>query len=206
MASDINLLNKSFGNLTVIERLPNRKSQRRWKCLCKCGATSEVSTGELNRGRTNSCGCSLVTHGKSKTPTWYSWCQMRQRCDNPNNKNYYHYGGRGIAYAPEWKSFEQFVADMGMAHKGMTLDRIDCDQGYSKNNCRWVTKQEQQRNKRTSRWFTYNGETKLLCDWEKLLGRSKGYLTKRLKRMTFIEAMTTPNRYNSLPEPPKEDE
>jgi hypothetical protein len=73
---------------------------------------------------------------------------MKQRCDNPNNTDYADYGGRGIVYCPAWKDFKNFSADMGRRPEGLSLERIDNAKGYSKDNCKWATQQEQCNNRR----------------------------------------------------------
>lgn len=72
---------------------------------------------------------------------------MKQRCENPKNTSYYHYGNRGIGFEPSWGSFEHFLNDMGERPIGMTLDRINPELGYSKDNCRWTTPKEQANNR-----------------------------------------------------------
>jgi hypothetical protein len=210
MAKPIDLSNRKFGKLIAVEKSHSGKYGMVWRCKCECGAIHHASAAELSRNRVQSCGCSQIKHFQSHTKTWRIWVQMRQRCDNERNKNYLHYGKRGIYYSPQWQDFINFVADMGECPAGMSLERIDNDKGYSKENCKWATSFQQSRNKRTNKFYTYNGERLCLRDWEKKLGASKGYLTKRLKRMSFIQAITTPNRYNKaksmpLPEPPKEE-
>lgn len=79
---------------------------------------------------------------------YHSWNNMKNRCKNPNSKAYKNYGGRGITYDKKWEDFREFYKDMGKRPLNTTLDRIDVDKGYCKENCRWATKEEQQRNQR----------------------------------------------------------
>lgn len=83
-----------------------------------------------------------------KTKTYNSFRGMRERCNNPNNKEFIRYGGRGIAVCDRWESFKNFLEDMGERPDGTTLDRIDNNKGYYKENCRWVDMTTQARNQR----------------------------------------------------------
>lgn len=84
----------------------------------------------------------------SRTPTWYSWYNMRKRCREVNSPDYARYGGRGIKVCKRWnESFLAFLKDMGERPPGMTLDRKDNDKGYTKKNCRWATQKEQVANR-----------------------------------------------------------
>lgn len=97
------------------------------------------------------------THGHSRarkgnpTPTYKAWQGMWERCTKPQHKSYPRYGGRGITIAPEWSSFERFLSDMGERPPGLSLDRIDNDGPYSKDNCRWATRLEQVRSRSSTK-------------------------------------------------------
>jgi hypothetical protein len=96
---------------------------------------------------------------------------MKDRCNNPNRRDFHRYGGRGIYVCKEWNaSFEAFVNDMGNAPKAMTIDRIDVNKGYEKSNCRWATLAEQAENQRKCIKYTVNGVTKTVSGWAREWG------------------------------------
>lgn len=88
---------------------------------------------------------------KSKTPEYYSWSNMIQRCTNPKATGYEHYGGRGITVCATWLLFELFLQDMGFRPVGTTLERLDSNNGYFKANCVWANWEQQAKNKRIYR-------------------------------------------------------
>ena len=113
------------------------------------------------------------------------WQGIRQRCNNPNDKDYEDYGGRGIRVCEEWdKSSEAFVRwalENGYADN-LSIDRIDTNSGYSPENCRWSTKKEQAHNRKSTHFITRNGETHNITEWAKILGVKRSLLLNRLYR------------------------
>lgn len=111
-----------------------------------------------------------------------AWRSMLYRCDNPHDKRYKDYGGRGIKVCPEWQEFSNFYRDMGSScREGLSLDRIDNDGNYQPGNCRWATPQEQSRNTRTCTKLTYKGMTKGIIEWANGLGIKADTLHGRIK-------------------------
>lgn len=94
---------------------------------------------------------SSVNGKRTLSPTYQSWQHMVHRCTNPSNSAFHCYGGRGIGVCDRWRTFENFLADMGERPPGLTLDRIDNSKGYEPGNCRWATKRAQSFNRRTNR-------------------------------------------------------
>jgi hypothetical protein len=122
---------------------------------------------------------------------------MVKRCDKANDKDYPNYGGRGIRVCESWLVFENFYADMGEAPEGTTLDRINNDDGYSKENCRWATSNVQHRNKRTNQYISFQGETMTISDWAEKLNLQYSTLWRRLKRNLPLEKALVPRLLNA---------
>lgn len=102
----------------------------------------------------------MSNDGRVKHPLYTTWLTMKDRCNNPRNRHFHNYGGRGIKVCDRWSKnggsgFWAFVEDMGARPDGYTLDRINNNMGYSPDNCRWASKIEQNLNKRTNRKTPY---------------------------------------------------
>lgn len=169
----IDLTDKIFGRLTVICRAPNETRRVYWVCQCSCGQKATVPAVSLRRQNgTQSCGClkhEAKKHGHGrrtgKSPEYITWQSMIDRTTNPMRKAYKHYGGRGIAFDLRWESFENFIADMGLRPSPQhSLERLNNDLGYSKDNCIWALRSQQMRNTRRTKYVVLNGETMCLLD------------------------------------------
>jgi hypothetical protein len=197
-----------FCRLTVIVRRAGSKTVRAiWLCRCQCGTERWMQTADLTSGRRKSCGCwvgekmaegraakhrAQTTHGLSATPEYETWKLMLRRCEQPRERSFADYGGRGIRVCARWHSFEFFRNDMGPRPSDMTIDRRDVDGHYScghcdecrangwSANCRWATLTEQARNTRVTRLLTFRGETRCLAEWADVVGISSPTLHRRL--------------------------
>ena len=169
----IDLTAKKFGRLTVVSRTENKGPYVYWKCLCDCGKATVVAGSRLRSGKTKSCGCLQKTHnfknGLSRTRLYRIYNCMKNRCYDPNHDNYKHYGGRGIKVCDEWLDKENgFIKfyNWAMANgyaDNLSIDKIDNDKGYSPDNCRWATVEQQTNNRRSSKPFEWNGVTYASC-------------------------------------------
>lgn len=169
MSAAKNEIGNRYGLLTVIsEAAPSKtRTEKRWLCQCECGGMVEVYGGNLRSGKHKSCGCLLKERRKNfgklnfngghcKDRIHHVWMSMKQRCLNPNNQKYKHYGGRGIRICDEWlndfEAFRNWAYESGYQDKAKygqcTLDRIDVNGNYEPNNCRWTDLYMQAKNKR----------------------------------------------------------
>ena len=125
-----------------------------------------------------------TTHGMSRTPEYNAWSHMKNRCFNPNHKQYSYYGGRGITVCDRWLNLDNFLADMGTKPSPKhSLDRIDNDADYSPENCKWSTRVEQANNKRNNKpLITIGNETYTIAEWAKKMGFNANVIQNRLDR------------------------
>ena len=167
-----------FGRLTIISD-PFHKGNaqsRHVTCKCGCGNIKDVLCKHLYSGHTTSCGCFVLEssikngtiHGGFGTRIYGIWSGMIQRCHNPKNPSYKHYGGRGITVCAEWRSSFAIFREWSLSHgyrRELQIDRRDNESGYLPDNCRWATSKEQACNKRNNTILTAFGETKPLIGW-----------------------------------------
>lgn len=150
-----------FGRLVAVSVHTKASRQKRgvhtrWLCQCDCGKKHIVNLQCLKSGDTQSCGClwweAITTHGHAShyntTGTYNSWKSMKRRCSDTNFHQYKDYGGRGITVCERWSLFDNFLADMGPRPKGHSIERINNDEGYTPDNCKWILNREQHQNKR----------------------------------------------------------
>lgn len=165
-----------FGEWTVIEQIQERKDGYIvYKVKCSCGIEAFYKSNYLISEKSSCCRscsakknrpkgehCYQFKHGAAirtneLRQTYNIWLMMKQRCKNPNDKSYSNYGGRGISICEKWENFEGFLEDMGKKPQGLSIERIDNEKGYFKENCKWATRKEQNNNRRDNTYFIIDG-------------------------------------------------
>lgn len=202
-----------FGRLVIIKEAPRySRYVRMFECLCDCGKTTVVALNSLASGSTTSCGCyakevttSVSTkHGLSTHKLYNKLYSIRHRCYSPNDPYYSIYGGRGIKVCDEWINDFKVFYDWAMSSgykEGLTIDRIDVNGDYKPSNCRWVTLEVQNNNKRNNRYISIDGETKTMTQWSKIHGISPVVVSYRLaKKWPIKKALTTPVKERKKPQ------
>lgn len=208
-----------FGKWVVLEKVMvpcngGNSQTTAYRCRCECGTESVINGYHLAHGNSRMCRecaysgmkghnpwvngthCASYIDGRSTHELYDTWDGMLKRCYNPKSISYKNYGARGICVCDEWRSdffaFEHWCFENGY-RKELQLDRIDSSKGYTPDNCRWVTPKENVLNRACTRWITYDGETRTICDWAKSIGISETGLNDRLKKGWPLEkALTLP--------------
>lgn len=181
-------IGKKIGNLTILKEVINPKEKHTHVLVRDdFGYERVVRLASILNGE--SLG-KTVRHGLVGHHLFSTWTNMKGRCRNKNDSSYKNYGGRGIKVCKEWLIFPKFLEDMEPSFRtGLTLDRIDVNGNYCKENCRWATMKEQCNNRRNN--ITFNGET--IESASKRLGCELSSINARLKDgWTLEEAFTTP--------------
>lgn len=206
-----------FGRLEIVsESLPTTPecSYRYYPCRCDCGKETVIRRDSLLTGESTSCGCfsaqrlsaRMTKHGLSKHRIADTYYSILKRCNNPQRKDFKHYGGRGIMVCERWSDPENgllnFIEDMYPSYtEGYEIERIDNDGDYEPSNCKWATRREQVVNRRFEagsigipRYITYQGETLYLAQWAERLGMKPSILVDRLGKLGWAveRALTTP--------------
>lgn len=206
------LVGRRFGRLVVLQEYKADCGSYRCVCKCDCGNTHDTLSSSLVSGKTKSCGClrkegPRFTNGMSKTRFYRIYRDIRRRCDSPKSISFVNYGARGITY--EWKSFDDFKDDMYdsyLAHveqfgeENTSIDRIDVNGNYCKENCRWATRKEQNSNQRKTIFVTLpNGEAVCLKDYCKANNLIYTTIQSRIYKLGWSvdDAITTPIRARS---------
>jgi hypothetical protein len=168
MTAPVDVVGQRFGRYLVIEKSEKRTKAMKQMVLCKCdcGTEREVVVGNLRSGLSTSCGCwkdektsaRRKKHGFSQSTMYGRYKEMIKRCYIPDHPEYKNYGGRGIKVCERWlESIENYVEDMNFPpFEKAQIDRINNDLGYSKENCRWATPQQNSLNKRKIRKSAVN--------------------------------------------------
>lgn len=206
--SRIDLTGQRFGRL-VVEAFSHSNNGAYWRCICDCGTPQTTRATLLRNGTVRSCGCGAryaakencaAARAKRSVNSEHSrklkdlYRNMRDRCDNPENKRWANYGGRGISVCNAWKcnrrQFYEWVLVNGY-RPGLQLDRIDVNGDYSPENCRFVDAFTQMNNTTRNIYITWQGERMSLTQWSREIGVSYSALKHRHDRGWPVERMFT---------------
>lgn len=176
-----------FGNWTVIGRSEQKSRGRNvmWECVCDCGQSGVINGCNLRTGTSTGClkcagrkiSKSKITHGESggrkgiESRTYRIWSMMRARAASNKTLEACHYAKRDITICERWSSYQHFIEDMDYPPSDKhTIDRINNDLGYCKENCRWATQTQQNRNKSSNRMVEYQGKRMCVAEFVEMIG------------------------------------
>lgn len=177
------LTGQRFGRLTVlslVDSIAGADVPTKWLCQCDCGNMLEVRAYNLKSGGSQSCGClqreraanRARTHGQTGSRLYVVWQHIIGRCNRKNDKAFKWYGGRGIRICDEWLDFQVFHdwAVSNGYNDDLTIDRIDVNGNYCPENCRWISIEDQQRNKTNNVFVEHDGQVKTVGEWAEIFG------------------------------------
>jgi hypothetical protein len=199
MSKFIDLMGQWFGHYRVLNREPSKGGSAMWRCRCDCGEERIVRGDSLRCGKSRSCGCMQLKHGHRShgkmSREYRAWHDAKERCYCPRAGGFRNYGSRGISMCPAWRdSFVTFYRDMGPCPDGRSLDRIDVDGNYEPGNCRWATRVEQARNRRSNRYLECGGIRQTLTEWAAELGMAPYALKYRVDRGITLASLIERSR------------
>lgn len=172
-----------FNKLKILDEKREDKTTH-CLCLCDCGNKKWLPKADVKRGHVKSCGCLRLK--MFHTPQYKVWATMKQRCNNKNDKGYKNYGGRGITYDKKWETFAGFWEDMEKGYNPeLFIDRIDNNDNYYKENCRWVTRFVNNTNKRNTKRYKYNGRKLTIPEWAVVKNINKRTLYSRIYQLKW---------------------
>ena len=182
-AKKIDITGQKFNKLIAISYAGNEK----WLFECECGKQVIKTTSDVKRGKTVSCSKICTTGNFSKHPLYQTWDGIKKRCYQINATGYKNYGGRGIKMCDDWKnSFWTFISDMGdKPFFTSTIERINNNDNYTKENCIWATPKEQAENRRNNINIVYKNKKYTLFSLCKLLNLKHTTIDWRLKRSSL---------------------
>lgn len=199
MSRKKDLTGKTMGRLLAVSPLPSMampsgQKKSMWLCQCDCCNKTSVSAGNLSTAQVLSCGCLRnekignlnLKHGLSTSSEYITWNRMLLRCGDTSHKDFKNYGGRGITVCNRWKSFENFIADMGRKPSPLhSIERERNECGYGPGNCIWATRYEQSRNHRRNKRLMFEGKVMILSDWAREVGIGKTTLSQRIFKLNW---------------------
>lgn len=197
---------EKHGRLTAIRFVKKEKYKYYWLFRCDCGNEKIIKINNVRSGNVKSCGClkkeylrkTYTTHGEAsrnngETREYRIWLAIKTRCFNKKQKGYKNYGGRGITICKRWFEYKLFLKDMGRCPDGYQIERINNNKGYYPRNCKWVSRAEQCRNRRTTKLLTDGKITMCLKDWANILKINEHKLKSLLKNNKSINGLTEVN-------------
>lgn len=193
MQSLKDLKGKTFGYIKVINGPFVRNQKTEYECECVCGKKITLNAWYLKH-KSRSCGCKNGKHGHSpdgkKSKTYSCWDGIIQRCTNKKTSFYYCYGARGITVCERWLDFKNFLEDMGEKPDGKSIDRIDVNKGYYKENCRWADIYTQKNNTTRNKFYEFDGKIMTLSQASRFYGITRARLNHYMfvRKLRFDEA------------------